>query len=204
MRLLESRGFRETMRMIGLELDDVGAVSLEPFGRLELRLAARGIRVTTLSDELRLNESSWHRLRDAHHAAQIGWPDPDPRPDGTPHPPESVEQFRARANGFGMVPESCFIAVLGDEYIGYSALSVNDKSRTRAASGGTAVRPEHRGLGVATTLKARCIGWAQANGFRRLATSSGNPAMIRVNEKFGFRRTYVEVRLVKRLDEPSR
>jgi hypothetical protein len=29
--------------------------------------------------------------------------------------------------------------------------------------------------------------------------SSGNPATVHVNEKLGFRRTYVEVRLVKRL-----
>jgi GNAT superfamily N-acetyltransferase len=204
MRLLEARGFRETMRMIGLELDDVASVSLEPFARLDSKLAARSIRVTTLADELRASESSWQKLRDTNYAAQIGWPDPDPPLDGTPHPPESVERFRSRAYEFGMVPEACFLAVLGLDYIGYSALSVNDDSRTRAGSGGTGVRPEHRGIGIATALKARCIAWAQANGVGRLATSSGNPAMVRVNEKFGFRRTYVEVRLVKRLDETVR
>jgi hypothetical protein len=40
--------------------------------------------------------------------------------------------------------------------------------------------------------------WARDNGVRQLATASGNPAMVHVNEKFGFRRTYVEVRLVRR------
>jgi GNAT superfamily N-acetyltransferase len=82
--------------------------------------------------------------------------------------------------------------------VGYSALTLNDAARTRAGSGGTAVRPESRGLGIATALKACCVGWARDHGIRRLVTSSGNPAMVRVNEKFGFRRTYVEVRLVKR------
>jgi GNAT superfamily N-acetyltransferase len=62
----------------------------------------------------------------------------------------------------------------------------------------TAVRPAYRGLGIATTLKASCIRWARDNGVRQLATASGNPAMVHVNEKFGFRRTYVEVRLVRR------
>jgi len=65
-------------------------------------------------------------------------------------------------------------------------------------SGGTAVRPEYRGAGLATALEARCIQWAQENDVRSLAPASGNPAMVRVNEKFGFRRTDVEVRLVRR------
>jgi GNAT superfamily N-acetyltransferase len=111
-----------------------------------------------------------------------------------------VEQFRARTADFGMIPEACFIAKAGDRYAGYSALTVTDRARTQAGSGGTGVRPEYRGLGIATALKACCVRWARDSGVRRLATSSGNPAMVRVNEKFGFRPTYVEVRLVRRRD----
>ena len=51
---------------------------------------------------------------------------------------------------------------------------------------------------IATVLKACCIRWAQAHAVRHLATSSGNPAMIHVNEKLGFRRSYEEVRTVVR------
>jgi GNAT superfamily N-acetyltransferase len=94
--------------------------------------------------------------------------------------------------------EACVIAKARGEYAGYSALAVTDRARTQAGSGGTAVRPEYRGIGIATTLKAGCIRWARDNGVRQLATASGNPAMVHVNEKFGFRRTYVEVRLVRR------
>ena len=83
--------------------------------------------------------------------------------------------------------------------MGYSSLTLTDEARLQAGSGGTAVRPEYRGLGIATALKASCIRWAAAHDVRCLATSSGNPAMIRVNEKFGFRRTYEEVRTVRRL-----
>jgi len=83
-------------------------------------------------------------------------------------------------------------------YAGCSALSFADPTRTRATSGGTAVRPAYRGAGLATALEARCIRWAQENDVRSLAPASGNPAMVRVNEKFGFRRTDVEVRLVRR------
>ena len=199
--LLASRGFRETMRMTGLLLEDVRGVLLEPFAWYEGKLAQRGIRVTTLADLLPVDPDAWEKLRDTNQAAQFGWPDPDPRPDGRPHEPETVEQFRARCHEFHMIPASCFIALARDhngQYLGYSALGLTDVARTQAGSGGTAVRPEYRGLGLATTLKARCLRWAQENGVHRLVTSSGNPAMVRVNEKLGFRRTYVEVRLVRR------
>ena len=197
--LLATRDFRETMRMTGLELDDVKSALLDPALGLDARLAERGIHVTTLADELNASAESWQKLRDANQAAQFGWPDPDPRPDGRPHEPETVDQFRERSRDFGMIPEACFVAVKDDLYLGYSALTVTDDARTQAGSGGTAVRPEYRGLGLATALKARCVRWAQEHGIRRLVTASGNAAMIHVNERFGFRRTYEEVRLVKRL-----
>ena len=196
--LLASRGFHETMRMNGLALDDVASVSLEPFAALEGTLADRGIRVTTFADALSVDPDAWRKLRDTNFAAQVGWADPDPPPDGSPLEPETVEGFSSRTQSFGMIPEACFVALTPEHYVGYSALSLNDETRAQAGSGGTAVRPEYRGLGIATALKARCIRWAQENGFRRLATATGSPAMARVNYKFGFRATYVEVRLVRR------
>lgn len=197
--LLATRDFHETIRMTGLVLDDVASVNLEPFTELPQVLAARGIEISTFADELRDDPESWQKLRDTNQAAQFGWPDPDPNPDGSPHAPESVERFRARAAEFGMIPDACFVARSGERYVGYSALTVNDRTRTQAGSGGTAVRPEYRGLGVATALKACCVRWARANGVQRLATASANPFMVRVNERFGFRRSYVEVRLVRRM-----
>jgi GNAT superfamily N-acetyltransferase len=198
-RLLEARGFHETMRMIGLLLDDVGAAALDPFAPLTTSLVARGIQFTTLAAELRDGPESWRKLRDTNHAAQFGWPDPDPSPDGSLPEPETVDAFRARAANFGMIPEACFVAKMGETYAGYSALTAADKAGSRAGSGGTAVRPEHRGLGIATALKAHCVQWAREHGVRRLDSASGNPAMVRVNEKFGFRQTYVEVRLARRV-----
>ena len=196
--MLERRGFRETMRMTGLVLDDIGAVRLDPLERLERALESRGVRITTLARELARDADAWDKLRDANQAAYAGWPDPDPSPDGATPPPESPDEFRRRSEQFGMIHDACFIAVAANHYLGYAALTAVDRANGKAGSGGTGVRPEHRGGGVATALKACCIRWAQDNGYRRLATSSGNPAMIRVNEKFGFMRTYDEVRLVLR------
>jgi GNAT superfamily N-acetyltransferase len=186
------------MRMTGLAVDDVRAVSLEPFASLDATLTRQGLRFTTLADELATDSLAWEKLCAAHHAALPGWADPDPLPEGEHRERETVEEFRARTHEFGMIAEASWIAVDGDLYVGYSALTMNARRPTQAGSGGTAVRPEYRSRGIATALKARCISWAQAHGVRRLATSSGNPAMVRVNEKFGFRQTYVEVRLVRR------
>lgn len=200
--MLAARGFRETMRMTGLALDDVAAADLTPAVGLDEALAARGIRITSLAAELARDPLAWSKLRDANQAAEFGWPAPDPLPNGMTVPPETAEEFRSRSVSVGMIEAACFIAIDAARpgvYVGYSALTEADPARAAAGSGGTAVRPEARGRGIATALKASCIRWAREHGVRRLATSSGNPAMIRVNEKFGFRRTYAEVRLVKRL-----
>jgi GNAT superfamily N-acetyltransferase len=97
-----------------------------------------------------------------------------------------------------VIPEACFIVAEGARFVGYSALTAIGAARALAGSGGTAVRPEARNRGIATVLKACCVRWAQEHGVSTMATSSGNPAMIRVNEKFGFRRTYEEIRTVLR------
>jgi RimJ/RimL family protein N-acetyltransferase len=199
LRLLARHDFRETMRMTGLVLDDIGVVNLDPLDVLQHELDRQGLRITTLARELATDRNAWTKLRDTNQAAYVGWPDPDPSPNAEPPKPESPEEFRRRAERFGMINNACFVAAGAEDYVGYSALTAVDPPRGQAGSGGTAVRPAHRGNGVATALKACTIRWAQENGYRSLATSSGNPAMIRVNEKFGFRRTYDEVRLVLNL-----
>jgi GNAT superfamily N-acetyltransferase len=64
---------------------------------------------------------------------------------------------------------------------------------------GTGTRPEYRNLGIATALRLRVVAWARARDLTMLHSASGNPAMVHVNEKLGFRRTATEVRLVRRL-----
>ena len=204
LRMLDRHGFRETMRMTGLVLDDVSIVQLESLDELQRKLEGRGVRITTLARELASNRTAWTELRDTNQAAYVGWPDPDPSPNNEPPKPESPEAFRRRSEQFGMINNACFIAIGSAGYLGYSALTAVDPANRQAGSGGTAVRPDYRLHGIATALKACTLRWAQENGYRYLATSSGNPAMIHVNEKFGFRRTYEEVRLVLRLGSDPR
>jgi ribosomal protein S18 acetylase RimI-like enzyme len=82
-------------------------------------------------------------------------------------------------------PELCFLALAGDEVVGYAALQVYGDD---AFHGLTATRRDWRRRGVATSLKRAEIAAAKRAGFRRLLTESEerNEAMRRLNEKLGF------------------
>jgi GNAT superfamily N-acetyltransferase len=189
---LSRRGFAETMRMHRLVLD-VANATLEPYAGVEARLAAEGITLTTLEDERhRIGDASWDRLCSAHHAAREGWPDPDPDPDPGPARPPAVAEFRRMYEEYARLlpePEPCILAVHGEEVVGFTCPV------------GTGVRPALRGRGIATALKARAIAAARERGPARLYSTTGNPAMLKVNERLGYRITTTEVRLVRRLQQ---
>jgi mycothiol synthase len=183
---LHGHGFVETMRMHRQVLW-VHEATLDR--NIEPRLACEGITITTLEHEEAREPACWTRFCDLHHATAAGWASPDPRP--TPDPAASPEEFRRhhqRAAAYhGDRPDGCFLAVQGDRYVGFTG------------SLGTGVRPDCRGRGIATALKVRSIAHARDNGVSTLSTSSGNPAMLHINERLGFRRTSTEIRFVKPL-----
>jgi ribosomal protein S18 acetylase RimI-like enzyme len=82
-------------------------------------------------------------------------------------------------------PELCFIALAGDEVVGYAALQVVAE---QAEHGLTATRRDWRRRGVASALKRAEIAAAKRAGFKRLITESEerNEPMRRLNEKLGF------------------
>jgi len=82
-------------------------------------------------------------------------------------------------------PELCFIALTGDEVIGYAALMVFGDE---AHHGLTATRRDWRRRGVASALKRAEIAAAKNAGFKRLTTESEerNEPMRKLNEKLGF------------------
>jgi mycothiol synthase len=99
---------------------------------------------------------------------------------------QSYERWRAmdidRPN---CLPELCFLALAGDEVIGYAFLQ---DSGERAFHGLTVTRRDWRRRGVATALKHAEISAAKRAGFKRLLTESEerNEPMRRLNEKLGF------------------
>jgi mycothiol synthase len=183
---LQHRGFSETMRMHRLVLD-VADADLRPFAGIERRLAADGIVLTTLAKERdRTGDACWAGLCDLHNAAREGWPDPDPGPGPEElYTPEEIRRrYHQHQRGW---PELCFLAVHGERYVGFVGPLA------------TAVRPALRGRGIATALKVREVAAAQQRGVLTLEGATGNPAMLKVNERLGYRRTSTEVRLVRPL-----
>lgn len=82
-------------------------------------------------------------------------------------------------------PELCFVALAGDDVVGYAALQVFGDE---AHHGLTATRRDWRRRGVASALKRAEIAAAKRAGFRRLLTESEerNEPMRRLNEKLGY------------------
>jgi len=82
-------------------------------------------------------------------------------------------------------PDLCFIALAGDEVVGYAALQVFGDL---AHHGLTATRRDWRRRGVASALKRAEIAAAKRAGFRKLSTESEdrNEPMRRLNEKLGY------------------
>ena len=82
-------------------------------------------------------------------------------------------------------PELCFLALAGDEVVGYAALQAYGDE---AHHGLTTTRRDWRRRGVASALKRAEIAAAKQAGFRRLVTESEerNEPMRRLNEKLGF------------------
>lgn len=184
LRFLECRGFAETMRMQGMRLD-VREIDLERLAAYERRAIAQGFAITTLAEARRSDRECWRKLWRLYNDAQEGWADPDPRPGL--FQPLSYEAFLSRMAEFPPDPEAFFILVMDGWYAGFTG------------SLGTAVHPDFRGLGLANALKARTALHARAAGAEALETSTGNAAMQRVNENVGYRLTYSEVRLVRRI-----
>jgi mycothiol synthase len=183
---LAARGFAETMRMRRQVLDVAGA-RLAAHAALAERLACRGIVIGALEDELDRVAVFWEGFCDLFNAAREGWPDPDPGPVEALTPHEFRHRHRTYEADAGAGADRGFLARREDLYLGFTSAL------------GTAVRPAFRGQGIATALKVRAITDARDRGVATLRTSTGNPAMLRVNHRLGFRTTSTEIRLIRRL-----
>lgn len=194
LQFLRRRGFVETHRMVELNMN-LSEADLTPLAELPGSLTAQGIEFTTLKQEGQ-DERFWTKLTDLQQAAVIGWPDPDP--DGAVSIPTG-DEVRRMFDSWQTRSDTFFLAKVDGMFIGYTALGPDHRVPEAIGTGPTAVRPEYRGRGVATALKVLALTHARQQGWRTAVTRSASPAMIRVNEKFGFHRGRAEVRLVKKL-----
>jgi mycothiol synthase len=90
-------------------------------------------------------------------------------------------------------PEGSFVALAGDEIVGYSGLCRRPDGT--AEDGLAVVRRAWRRRGLATALKRAKLAWAAENGIREIVTwtQRGNEGMRAVNERLGYRYRSVSV-----------
>jgi mycothiol synthase len=103
---------------------------------------------------------------------------------------ESFEDWLAHdMSGSGDRPEATFVALAGDEVVGYAKLSLTQARPTVASHDMTGVKRAWRGRGIARALKCAEISWAMESGFLRLDTSNEvrNEPIRRLNAQLGYR-----------------
>jgi GNAT superfamily N-acetyltransferase len=93
-------------------------------------------------------------------------------------------------------PEATFIALAGEEVVGFAKLSLTAPAAAGHAM--TAVKRAWRGRGIAGALKATEINWALANGYTELHTSNEerNAPIKRLNARLGYRPGIERIHLV--------
>lgn len=110
-------------------------------------------------------------------------------PAHRPHEPLPYDRWaHENLEGPGAFPEACFIALAGDEVVGYTSLRRYGAESAEAANRLTAVRREWRRRRIATALKRAQIEAARAAGIERIFTTNDetNVGMRGVNARLGF------------------
>jgi mycothiol synthase len=135
-----------------------------------------GIRLVTIAERPEL-------LREAYQLAVVGYEDIGAAMAVTSPVTISLEEWLEDEASF---PEGSFVALAGDEIVGYSGLI--RRGDDTAEDGLTVVDREWRRRAVATVLKRAEIAWASANGIREIFTwtQRGNEGMRAVNERLGY------------------
>lgn len=195
-RFLQRYGFVEQARDFESRLA-VENCDLSRFVDYADRVAAGGISLTTLDDELWKDPGCLGAVYQAHCVLDIGAPRDDPEVTAMTFEDflrEEVRFPRALLDAF-------FLAKDGDLYIGESALKRSDADPGILHQQLTAVLPEYRRRGIAMAVKVKTIEYAKQHGHREIRTwnSSRNAPMLAINARLGFVRQPAWVEFVKQM-----
>jgi GNAT superfamily N-acetyltransferase len=169
----ERRGFREDRREKGvsLKLTEIELPSVEP---------PEGIEIVTWAERPDLAPRIYEVALEAS-------------PDVPGSEDEIMEPFEDwlvnEMQGSGDKPEATFLAVAGEEVVGYAKFSLTDAQPKTAHHDLTGVKRAWRGRGIARVLKATQIRWAKENGYEELRTRNDerNAPIRHLNREFGYR-----------------
>jgi GNAT superfamily N-acetyltransferase len=169
----EHRGFREIKRSPELILDlrDLEPPPVAP---------PQGIEIVTWAEQPEL-------IGGIYEVACEGLPDIPGEEDALV---ESFEDWLAHdMQGSGDRPEATFVALAGEEVVGYAKFSLTAAQPMNAHHDLTCVKRAWRRRGIAGSLKRAQIAWAKANGYERLFTAPElrNEPSRRMNERLGYK-----------------
>jgi GNAT superfamily N-acetyltransferase len=102
---------------------------------------------------------------------------------------ESYEDWLAHEmQGSGDRPEATFVALAGDEVVGYAKFALTAAMPTSAFHDISGVKRAWRGRGIARALKVAQIRWASENGYTELRTRNAeqNEPIRRLNASLGY------------------
>jgi GNAT superfamily N-acetyltransferase len=167
------RGFTEDSHELGVSLD---LTQVEP----PIAKPPEGVQIVSWAERPEL-------ARGIYEVALEAVPD---IPGGEDERTEPFEDWLAHdMQGPGDRSEATFVALAGDEVIGYAKFSLSSAQPTTAYHDLTGVKRSWRGRGVGRALKATQIAWAKAHGYEELRTTNDerNAPIRRLNEQFGYR-----------------
>jgi GNAT superfamily N-acetyltransferase len=167
------RGFEEVERnsRLVLELQDYEPPPVAP---------PDGIEITSWAERPEL-------ARGLYAVAAESFPDVPGAEDEVMEPFDDWLEHHMR--GSGDRPEATFVALAGDEVVGYAKFSLTAARPRDANHDMTGVKRAWRGRGIAGALKRTQIAWAKSAGYQRLVTQNEvrNEPIRRLNERLGYR-----------------
>lgn len=169
----QRRGFREVQRngRMVLELRDVDPPPVD---------APHGIEIVTWAERPDAARGMYDVAREAVRDI----------PGDEDYEVEPFEEWlRHQMGGPGDRPDATFVALAGDEVVGYAKFSLTAARPETASHDITGVKRAWRGKGIAAALKRAQVAWAKEQGYERLATTNEarNEPIRRLNERLGYR-----------------
>ncbi len=168
----DRRGFREIGRelRVTLDLTTIDPPALDP---------PAGIEIVTWAQRPELARG----LYDVYVEA-----DPDVPGQDEDELPGFEEWLADDMQGASDRADAVFVALAGDEPVGYAKLSLPHQWTGTAWHDLTGVKRAWRGRGIASALKCAQIAWAKEQGFKRLTTANEerNAPIRHLNQRYGY------------------
>ncbi|MDX2077743.1 MAG: GNAT family N-acetyltransferase [bacterium] len=189
----KNRGFDVSHHVFDSTLDVVNFDETPFMGVIE-SLQAQGISFITLA-ETGMNEASVQALYTLNRNAVLE----EPGSTGTFPTYENWRRIVLDSSWYR--PESQFIAVDGDQYIGLAGVYNEPDNPQEMFNGYTGVDSRYRGRKIALSLKLLTIRYAREHGAKTISTDNDarNAPMLKINQKLGYVASAGHFVLVKEL-----